>query len=49
MARMFRSGAATGNYLGQDRPDAQFAVKEVCRGRAMPTEKALVKVLARRA
>ena len=35
--RQFRSTAARFNYLGLDRPDLQFAVKEVCREMSSPT------------
>ena len=31
-ARKYRELAARANYLGQDRADAQCAIKEVCRG-----------------
>ncbi len=34
----FRSSAARGNYLALDRPDLQFAAKEVCRWMATPTQ-----------
>lgn len=37
-ATMFRQVAARANYLSQDRPDIQFAVKEVCAHMAEPTE-----------
>ena len=30
-ARRFRGIAASANYLGIDRPDAQYATKEICR------------------
>ena len=33
----FRSIAARANYLAQDRPDLQFATKEICRRMAKPT------------
>ena len=36
-ATLYRSNAARGNYLSQDRSDIQFAVKETCRGMANPT------------
>jgi hypothetical protein len=47
--RKFRSVAATANYLGQDRYDLQFAVKEICRGMAKPKRsgEAKLKRLAR--
>ena len=37
----FRGLAARANYVGQDRPDIQFATKEVCRGMARPTRSAM--------
>ena len=37
-ARQFRGTAARGNYLGSDRVDIQYAVKEICRGMAKPTK-----------
>jgi hypothetical protein len=37
--RQFRALAARANYLAQDRPDLQYAVKEVCRSMAKPTVK----------
>ena len=45
----FRSMGATLNYLGQDRSDIQYAVKEVCQGMAKPSEggKARTKRVAR--
>ena len=36
--RQFRSTAARCNYLGLDRPDLQFAIKEVCREMSNPTQ-----------
>ena len=54
-AKAFRAAAARCNYLAGDRPDLQFATKEVCRGMASPTEgcwnklKQLVKYLKGRA
>ena len=36
--RKFRDIAARINYLAQDRPDIMFAAKEICRGRAKPTD-----------
>jgi hypothetical protein len=36
-ATWFRALAARANYLAMDRPDIQYAVKEVCRGMAKPT------------
>ena len=35
-ARRFRGLAARANYLAQDRPDIQFAAKELCRNMAVP-------------
>lgn len=35
--RNFRAVAARANYLGQDRPDVQFAAKELCRDMARPS------------
>ena len=40
----FRGGAARLNYLGQDRPDLQFAAKEVCQGMSVPTVGGLGKI-----
>ena len=37
-ARRFRQVAARANYLASDRPDIQYAVKEICRQMAFPTE-----------
>ena len=47
--RRFRSEGATLNYLGQDRSDIQYAVKEICQGMSRPTEggKAKIKRVAR--
>ena len=36
-ATTYRALAARANYLAQDRPDVQYAAKEVCRGMASPT------------
>ena len=38
-ARWYRGVAARANYLGLDRADLQFAVKEACKGMAAPTAK----------
>ena len=38
-ATRFRSLGARANYLGLDRPDMQFATKEVCRGMARPSRR----------
>jgi len=40
-AKRFRGVAATLNYLAADRPDIQYAVKEICRGMASPSVKHL--------
>ena len=37
-ATRFRAVAAIANYLAADRPDIQYAVKEVCRRMAKPVE-----------
>ena len=36
-ATEYRGLAARANYLAADRPDMQYAVKEICRGMANPT------------
>ena len=36
--RQFRSTAARCNYLGLDRPDLQFVIKEVCREMSSPSQ-----------
>ena len=41
-AGRFRRVAATLNYLAVDRPDIQYATKEVCRGMAAPAVKHMV-------
>ena len=38
----FRALAARSNYLAADRPDVQYAAKEICRWMATPTEQGLV-------
>jgi hypothetical protein len=38
----FRGSAARGNYLAMDRPDIQYAAKEICRWMAAPTEASVV-------
>ena len=38
---MFRALAARANYLSADRPDCQFAAKEVCRWMSSPSELSL--------
>ena len=35
---VFRALAARANYLAQDRPDLQFAAKEICRYMSAPTD-----------
>ena len=40
----YRALAARCNFLAQDRPDLQYAVKEVCRGMAKPTEEDMHKL-----
>ena len=37
-ASKYRALAARANYLAQDRPDIQFATKEICRGMCTPTK-----------
>ena len=37
-ATRFRAVAARANYLSADRPDVQYAVKEICRRMAKPVE-----------
>ena len=36
--RMYRALAARANYLALDRPDIQFATKEICRAMSNPTK-----------
>ena len=38
MVTKYRAAAARCNFLGLDRPDVQFAAKEVSRGMANPTQ-----------
>ena len=40
--RAFRAIAARANYLAMDRPDVQYAAKEICRWMAAPTEASVV-------
>ncbi len=40
--RPYRALAARTNYLAADRPDTQYAAKEICRWMAAPTEQGLV-------
>ena len=40
--RPFRAIAARANYLAMDRPDIQYAAKEICRWMAAPTEASVV-------
>ena len=35
--KIFRGVAARGNYLSADRPDIQYAAKEICRWMAKPS------------
>jgi len=44
VATEFRGLAARANYLSLDRPDIQFATKEICREMAKPTEKGMLKM-----
>ena len=41
---LFRGIAARANYLSGDRPDLQYAAKELCRDMAAPTEKSLARM-----
>ena len=43
-ASLYRACAARLNFLSQDRPEIQYAVKEVCRGMSNPTNDDLVKL-----
>ena len=43
-ATQFRSLGARANYLGLDRPDIQFATKEVCRGMAKPSRGGMIRM-----
>ena len=36
---IFRSVAARSNYLGMDRPDIQYGVKELCASMSRPTQR----------
>jgi hypothetical protein len=38
LMRAFRAAAARANYMAQDRPDCQYACKEICRFMAKPTQ-----------
>ena len=40
-AKVYQGGSARANYMGPDRPEVQFAVKECCRWMSAPTELAL--------
>ena len=40
----FRGIAARANYLAGDRPDVQYAAKEVCRAMAAPTRTAIYSI-----
>ena len=46
-ATPFRALAARANYLSPDRPDAQYAIKEICRGMASPQRGDLKKLMRR--
>jgi hypothetical protein len=39
--KVYQGGTARANYIGPDRPETQFAVKECCRQMSAPTELAL--------
>ncbi len=39
--KVYQTGSARGNYMGMDRPETQYAVKECCRQMSQPTERAL--------
>ena len=43
-AKTYREVAARANYLAQDRPDIQYATKEICRGMCRPTQGDLKKL-----
>ena len=43
-ATQFRSLGARANYLGLDRPDIQFATKEICRGMARPSRGGMIRM-----
>ncbi len=40
-SKVYQSGSARGNYMGMDRPETQYAVKECCRQMSQPTEVSL--------
>ena len=40
-SKVFQAGSARGNYMGPDRPEIQYAVKECCRRMSQPTEVAM--------
>ena len=40
-SKVSQAGAARGNYMGPDRPEIQYAVKECCRRMSQPTEVAM--------
>ena len=44
VATEFRALAARANYLSLDRPDIQFATKEICRSMARPTASGMAKM-----
>ena len=43
-ATKFRTLGARANYLGLDRPDIQFATKEICRGMARPSRGGMIRM-----
>ena len=43
-ATRFRSLGARANYLGLDRPDIQFATKEICRSMAKPSRGGMIRM-----
>ena len=43
-AKVFRALAARANYLSLDRPDIQFATKEICRDMSKPTSRSMAKM-----
>ena len=44
-ATRFRTVAARANYLATDRPDIQYAVKEICRKMAKPVKSTWYKLV----
>ena len=47
--KVFQAGSARANFMGPDRPEIQFAVKECCRRMSQPTEVAMraLKIIGR--